>query len=274
MKLKPFAERLRPALRGAGFMMDDYWVWCGSVVQGEDGRYHMFASRWPKEYPFFHGYLAASEIVRASADTPEGPYQFDEVILSDRGSGYWDGRMRAITHTSSNMVTNTYYFILVPPMKVNDPAVKSWMNSVLVVMDRMVKFSLVSQHPHWCCSVDFVFGPWQRPDEPTFNNNPDGWDNGVVTNPAPCLAPDGRILLYYRSHAKLGVAIAADARCEFKRVGTEPIIQVDDQYRIEDPCIWWQDDHFEMVCKDLSGGQQVNTMLRYMLGHQTASIGN
>ena len=27
--------------------MDGYWVWDGSTIRGEDGRYHLFASRWP-----------------------------------------------------------------------------------------------------------------------------------------------------------------------------------------------------------------------------------
>ena len=36
--------------------MDDYFVWCGSVIRAEDGRYPMFASRWPKATKFPDGY--------------------------------------------------------------------------------------------------------------------------------------------------------------------------------------------------------------------------
>ncbi len=78
-----FQDIILPALKGKGFRQDDYWVWCGSVVEGDDSRYHMFAARWPKKYPFFHGYLAASEIVRASTSlyaqgyysAPQPPYE-------------------------------------------------------------------------------------------------------------------------------------------------------------------------------------------------------
>ncbi len=35
--------------------MKDYWIWCGSVIQGEDGLYYKFASRWPKYLPFSPG---------------------------------------------------------------------------------------------------------------------------------------------------------------------------------------------------------------------------
>jgi hypothetical protein len=52
-----FIEKLAPSAKNGGFQMEDYWVWGASVIQGEDGKYHMFASRWPKKYPFFAGYI-------------------------------------------------------------------------------------------------------------------------------------------------------------------------------------------------------------------------
>jgi len=91
--LMDLKERMLPAPVGGGFRMEGYWVWCGSVIKGEDNRYHMFASRWPKSQPMHPGWLSLSEIVRASSDTPEGPYQFEEVVLPARGAEYWDGRM-------------------------------------------------------------------------------------------------------------------------------------------------------------------------------------
>lgn len=51
-----FKDRVLPAPVGGGFAMDGYWVWCGSVIKatgrGEDGKYHMFASRWPRGLSF------------------------------------------------------------------------------------------------------------------------------------------------------------------------------------------------------------------------------
>ncbi len=52
MPAGPFKDRLLSAPVGGGFAMDGYWIWCGSVVRGEDERYHMFASRWPQALPF------------------------------------------------------------------------------------------------------------------------------------------------------------------------------------------------------------------------------
>ena len=76
-----------------GFRMDGYYVWCGSCIKGEDGRYYLFASRWPKETGFPHGYMIASEIVLASTDSLDTPFRFERVIFSARDGGFWDSRM-------------------------------------------------------------------------------------------------------------------------------------------------------------------------------------
>lgn len=252
--LLPFHQRLQPAPINGGFRMDDWWVWCGSVVQGDDGRYHMFASRWPKQYPFFHGYLAASEVVRASSDTPEGPYQFEEVVLETRDHGLWDGRM---THNPFIIKRGDEYLLFYigatwdgpMPTRADMDAMRSetagpngrffdWYGNIRIGMAR----------------AKSVFGPWQRPDEPTLTTNPNSWDANVVTNPSPCLAPDGRILLYYRAGAaKLGLAIADHPDQPFARFADRPVVDPGEGLRIEDPFIWHDGERYQMVCKDLTG---------------------
>lgn len=248
-----FHERMLPALRGKGFREDGYWVWCGSVVEGEDSRYHMFAARWPKKYPFFHGYLAASEVVRASATDPAGPYRFEEVVLPARGESFWDGRM---THNPFIAKYGEEYLLFyigatyagATPGRDEMHALRSepggngrifpWYSSIRIGMARSSS----------------VFGPWERPDKPTLDIHAQGWDNTVVTNPTPCVAPDGRILLYYRSSGgKLGLASAACPDDPFVRQGSKPVVDPGDGLRIEDPFVFWWKDHFEMVCKDCTG---------------------
>jgi hypothetical protein len=248
-----FRDRILPALRGMGFRQDDYWVWCGSVAEGDDGRYHMFAARWPKDYPFYHGYLSASEVVRASADAPAGPYIFEEVVLLPRGPEHWDGRM---THNPFIVKYDDEFLLFyigatyegsVPSREEMDALrlesggngrTLPWYSSIRIGMARSSS----------------VFGPWQRPDRPTLDINPVGWDNGVVTNPSPCVAPDGRVLLYYRSTGcKLGLAVAASPDARFVRLSDSPVVDPGQGLIIEDPFVFWADDHFEMVCKDLTG---------------------
>ena len=248
----PFHERLSPVPPGGGFRQEGYWTWCGSTVQGEDGRYHMFASRWPRQYPFFHGYLAASEVVRASSDTPVGPYRFEEVVFPARGSHFWDGRM---TH---NPFVVRYHdeFLLFYIGATYERDVPSREEMVELRSEPGGNGRIFP----WYASIRIgiarsgsVFGPWRRPDTPTFDIDPRGWDSNVVTNPSPCLAPDGRILLYYRSgQAKLGLAIAASPDSPFERMD-HPVVAPGEGLRVEDPFVWWAEDHYEMICKDLSG---------------------
>ena len=44
---RTFISRLQPAVAGGGFELPNHWVWCGAPIRGEDGRYHLFASRVP-----------------------------------------------------------------------------------------------------------------------------------------------------------------------------------------------------------------------------------
>ena len=76
-----------------GFRMDGYNVWGGSAIFApEDGRWHLFASRWPESLGH-NAWVTSSEVVRATADAPDGPYTFEEVVLGPRDPGFFDGRM-------------------------------------------------------------------------------------------------------------------------------------------------------------------------------------
>jgi hypothetical protein len=81
-----------PVAKGTGFAMDGYFVWCGSVIKVGNA-YEMFASRWPTSTKFPEGYRQHSEIVRAEASRPEGPYVFKEVVIGKRAAGKWDSAM-------------------------------------------------------------------------------------------------------------------------------------------------------------------------------------
>jgi len=103
---RPFISRLLPAPVGGGFQRDDSWIWCGSVVRGDDGLWHMFASMWTKSVAFTPNWLTNSRVVRATARQPEGPYTYVEDVLPPRGGSFWDGKM---THNPTvHRVGNTF----------------------------------------------------------------------------------------------------------------------------------------------------------------------
>jgi hypothetical protein len=246
-----FIDRLAPSVKNGGFKMDDYWVWGASVVKGEDGRYHMFASRWPKKYPFFVGYIFNSEVVRAVSDKPEGPFTFQEVVLPARGSEFWDGRM---THNPTiHKHGDTYLlFYIGTTFEGESPEPDSIRKPLSANMEQFRRETYGKIRIGMATSKS-VYGPWKRMDEPVLQPRPGKWDDNVTTNPAPCVASDGSILLVYRSNVRgkgtrLGVAKAEGPGQPFTRIRDSYM-----DFHVEDPYIWWVNDHYEMIAKDQSG---------------------
>jgi len=243
-----FIDMIQPAPVGGGFAMEDYWVWGGSVTRGEDGFYHMFVSRWPHHLPFMLAYLNYSEVVRAVSRTPEGPYAFAEVVLGARGSEYWDGRM---THNPTIHKSGDTYLLFYIGLTYEGPSPgKDELQSGDCPTRSRIRIGLAT--------AKSVFGPWERRDEPVLSPRTGKWDGDVVTNPAPCVADDGRILLLYRSNTpdglRIGATMAADYNSPFERISDLPVLQLDDGNFVEDPYIWWTEDHYEMLAKDMTGG--------------------
>ncbi len=251
MSARAFIDRLQPAPVGGGFAMDDYWVWCGSAIRGEDGRYHLFAARWPRTYPFFLGYMTNSEVVRASADTPVGPFRFEEVVLPARGAAYWDGIQ---THNPTILRCGDTYLLYYIGATVDEPKPTAEM---LWRGDAGSSHRCYANIRIGLATAPSVCGPWTRRDEPVLQPRPGKWDGTVVTNPAPCLLPDGRVMLYYRSNTpeglRIGAAMAAHWSAPFERVGDDPVLASTATHFVEDPFVWHEDGQFQMLAKDMTG---------------------
>lgn len=231
----------------AGFRMDGYWVWCGSVIADPVKGYHMFAARWPKSYPMFEGYIFLSEIVRARSETLIGPYEFVEKVLPSGDASMWCGRM---AHNPTVLrygdkyllyfIGSTYDFP-VPPAD-DMEALKSQKNGIY----NRIRIGLAI--------ADSPVGPWKALDEPVLRPREGKWDGTIVTNPAPCVHPDGRIFLYYRSNTphglRLGVAVAESPEGPYRRVQDGPILE---GFHVEDPFVWHDGNEFRMLAKDISG---------------------
>lgn len=255
----PFHDRLLPAPPQGSFRMPDYWVWCGSAIHGDDGRYHLFASRWPKSVTFFH-WATCSEIVRAVADRPEGPYRFEEVVTERRGPSFWDGM---VTHNPTIHFHDGKFLLFYVGSTFHGKR-----------PHRADEGGLISEHwlEAWngkrtgLLVADSVLGPWERRDEPILLPRPGKWDSVITSNPAACVREDGTIILIYKStdvpHPRgrfpgrfhQGVATARNWRSPFERLSEEPIALsgVKDTH-IEDGYIWWNGEAYEMVIKDMTG---------------------
>lgn len=248
-----------PAPVNGGFRMEGYWVWCGSVAKGEDGLYHMFASRWPKTVPMHPGWMLLSEIVRATADRPEGPYRYCETVLPARGPEYWDGRMTHNPHiVRQNGRWVLYYIGSTHPFEDLKQGERLRENDPRVIVARSNKRIGVAV-------ADKITGPWKRFTEPVMTTQPDGDDNFFVSNPAPCVEDDGSILLMYKYRSyrrppyegllhgpmKLGVARAEDVMGPYRRIECKALFRED--VVLEDPFIWKEERTYRMIAKDMYG---------------------
>jgi hypothetical protein len=242
-----FSALLLPAAKDGGFKMEEYWIWGGSAIKGTDGQYHLFASRWPKQYPFNQGYVYHSEVVHAVSDLPEGPYAFKGVALPRR-SGYWDGKM---THNPTiQQWGDTYYlFYIGSTYEGESPDADSLRNIRKIYKKPAYKNIRIGVAQS--TSLD---GPWERLDTPILAPQPNGFDSVVVTNPAPYINEDGSVDLIYRTHIRGTGNRLAYARAEqplgpYRRVLQAPISTA----IVEDPFIWKQDSTYYILAKDMEG---------------------
>jgi hypothetical protein len=182
---KPLCERLLPAPKDGGFRMKDYFVWCGALIEAE-GRYHLFASRWPKSTGFPDGYRTHSTIVRAVADRPEGPFTFAQEVIGPRAGAFWDSRM---AH--------------------NPKIVRHGSRYVLFYIGSDDRGQMGRRYMGYAVA-DRIEGPWRRSDRAL----PDLWrsketQRADATNPAPCVRPDGALLLGFRQAPEMLIGVAA-----------------------------------------------------------------
>lgn len=211
-----FYQRIQPVPKESGFKMDDWFVWGGSCVE-VDGTYHLFASRWPEETGFPQGYRTHSEIVRATADNPLGPYEFQEVVIGAREAGYWDAGMA------------------------HNPTIHR-------IGDRFVLFYNGSDEDSRYRQIGYAWaesitGPWNRSDQPLdFNSD--------ANNPAVFVEPDGSIKMMWRNR-ELQVFVATAPQFE----GTYTIENEDafPRTRLEDFYLFKKNNMYHMVCEDNRG---------------------
>ena len=235
-----------PVPRGGGFRMEDSWVWCGCAVEEPGKGFHLYASRWRKDYPMFEGYIFFSEIVRAFSEKPEGPYRCMEKILPCMPPDNWDGR---IAHNPTVVKWKDRYYLYY---------IGSTYDGEPTPADKCVEDHTMCQAvwQHLCIGLavaDAPGGPWHVLPHPILEPRKDCWDWQLVTNPAPCVLPDGTVYLYYRTNsdgrAMIGLAVADRPEGPYRRFDSPAW----ESGNIEDPFVWHDGTQFNMIAKDLTG---------------------
>ena len=247
-------HNLKKAPHTPAFKSEGYWVWGSSVVKDEDGKYHMFVSRFPKSLPFHPGWMVASEIVHAISDTPQGPYRFSDVALPARGAQYWDGRS---THNPRILKYKGKYYLI-------------YMGSTHPFTEPT--YAELTLSSPWCtvgrankriglAVSDSPYGPWKRFDEPILKTKPNTFYSFLTSNPSPVLQEDGSVMMIFKGRAyttngkhsdmSLGIAYAPSIEGPYTVLNNDqPIFQVDGQGEAEDPFLWKDKRGYHAIFKD------------------------
>ncbi|MCI9273472.1 MAG: glycosyl hydrolase family 43 [Clostridiales bacterium] len=242
--------RLLPAVKNGGFFKEDLMIWCGSVIKGEDGRFHMFASSWNRTMGFGNQWLFNSQVVRASSDTPEGPFHLEQVVLPRRGREFFDGMS---THNPYIREWNGRYYLYYMGTTYGGPIPQ---HEEEISPERSLE--VWNKKRIGLAVSESVFGPWKRRDEPLLEpRDCSHWDCTITSNPAAAILPNGNTYLLYKSRSyanatlKIGVAYADHPQGPFRRLTEDPLFSFQNpNYHLEDPYLWFEDGKFRLLIKD------------------------
>ena len=186
-----FKDRLQPISEENIFKTEGYYNWCSSITKGDDEKYHLFYSRWKKEYSFY-GWLTHSEVSHAISDSSAGPWEYKETVLQSGGKDHWD----AITaHNPKIKRFNGKYYLYYVSTNLGD---MDYTEEDLVETAR-TGYS----HPLWSvlrpnqrvgvAIASSIDGPWERMDQPLIE--PSGPITTLTVNPAIAEGKDGKFYL-------------------------------------------------------------------------------
>ncbi|MCK0190916.1 alpha-L-fucosidase [Arenibacter sp. F20364] len=223
------------------FKTEGYYNWGSSIIKERDGKYHLFYSRWKKQYGFY-GWLTHSEIAHATSKSPAGPWKFKETVLKGRGNGYWD----AITaHNPKIKYFEGKYYLYYIATNLGG---KDYTDNDLVQTAK-TGYS----HPNWkllrpnqrtgVAVSNSLNGPWSRMDKPLVE--PSGPIATLTVNPAIDRGKDGRYYLIIKGDKpneknfvrNQAVAVAEHPDGPFTIQGN-PVI---DYMDTEDMSIWYDE---------------------------------
>lgn len=245
-----FAALIQPVPTNAIFRDEQFDIWCGSAVRGDDGKCHLFYSRWPRALGH-HAWVTHSEIAHAVADHPLGPYKHADVTLPARGKDFWDG---LCTHNPTVLRANGKYYLYYMGNTGDGVAMKT------------LNWTHRNNQRIGVAVADKPEGPWQRLDQPVLDISSDtnAWDALMTSNPSVCQRPDGGFLMIYKAVAKKNkppfggpvshlVATSSSPTGPFEK-RLEPIFGKEGvAFAAEDPFIWHDGTCYRAIVKDNSG---------------------
>jgi hypothetical protein len=183
-----FAEWVQPVPLTARMVDPDHYIWCGSMVRGDDGKYHLYYSRWLRKLGF-NAWVTHSEIAHAVGESPAGPFRHSDVVLPARGKEFWDG---LCTHNPTVLRTGGKYYLYYMGNTGDGKVMKE------------LNWDHRNHQRIGVAVADSPRGPWKRFDKPLVDvsQDPGAPDALVANNPAVTERPDGGFLMVYKAVGK------------------------------------------------------------------------
>jgi hypothetical protein len=239
---------IRPIPAAATFRDPDYNIWCGSMVCGNDGKSHLFYSRWRRALGHL-AWVTSSEIAHAVADHPQGPYRHVDVALPPRGQPFWDG---LCTHNPTVIRVEAKYYLYYMGNTGDGKTGPSlnWTNR--------------NNQRIGVAMADSPYGPWQRFDTPLVQPTPDFYDALCCTNPTVTPRLGGGFLMIYKSVGNKGkppfggpvvhIVATSDSPTGPFIKQPQPVFTKDGvAFPVEDPFVWRGADRYWAVVRDIGG---------------------
>ncbi len=232
------SESIQPVPLESFYQDEGWFTWGGSMVQGNDGKYYLFYSRWPYETGF-KSWLMKSEIACAVADNPTGPYKFHSEVLKGRGEGFFDADMVHNPHI--HKYDGKYYLYYIGATTQAEEREKTRCTQRIGVA--------VSEN---------VNGPWERFDKPLIDVTPGSFDSGFTTNPSVVRKNDSTYIMVYKCmddnrEVVHGVASSKSPTGPFEKYDKPIFTKEGSKFPAEDPFIFKYHDKLYTILSDNHG---------------------
>jgi hypothetical protein len=243
-----FAAMIQPIPETAKFSDPDYYIWCGTMVRGDDGKCHLYYSRWPRKLGHY-AWVTHSEIAHAVGDTPLGPFRHREVALPARGKEFWDG---LCTHNPNVHRFGAKYYLYYMGNTGDGAALKT------------LNWTHRNNQRVGVAVADSPDGPWQRFGRPLIEPTSGFVDALCVTNPSVSERPGGGYLMVYKAvgdKQKLpfggpvlhAVATSDSPTGPFTKHPKPVFVKEGEAFAAEDPFIWTAGNCYWAIVKDNAG---------------------
>jgi hypothetical protein len=187
-KINLTINNFRESLQPEGFVLHDpdWYFWGCSPILDDDGRVHLFVSRWPARYGFM-GYRENCEIAHYVGDSPAGPFEYEYSLRGNGIKGSW--RSHFMHNPLIKRVDEEWVLLFLSNTGLND-TLRPFPSNQLIGMATSKSLS----------------GPWEFQGNDGLILEPPAdssfWCYNALNgtnNPAFIKTDDGRYLLYFKS---------------------------------------------------------------------------